>query len=310
MKPHRVAILVLDGVLPLDFGIPAQIFGPRPQTPYRLTVCGETPLIEVSSGYSLAVPGTLADARRADTLIVPGFWPYGRELSGEVLDTIRHVHRQGRRVVSICVGAFALAQAGVLDGLTATTHWQRADELATTYPHVTVDRDVLYVDAGQVLTSAGVAAGIDLSLHIVRRDLGTAAANDLARLIVAAPHRDGGQAQFVGAPVGRTDGSLSAVRAWAVDHLDEPVTVRDLAREAAVSERTLARRWLEESGVTPLQWLLRARVQLARELIETGDLSIDQVARRCGLGTAANLRLHFRRLVGTSPTAYRRTFAG
>src|SRR4051794_34997620 len=177
MSHHRVAVLALDGVLPLDFGIPAQIFLARPQTPYRLTVCGETPLVTASGGFSLAVPGTLADVRRADTVIVPGFWPYGRELSGEVLDALRHVHRRGRRLVSICVGAFALAQAGVLDGLTATTHWQHADELAASYPEVAVERDVLYVDQGQVLTSAGVAAGIDLCLHVVRRDLGAAVAN-------------------------------------------------------------------------------------------------------------------------------------
>jgi transcriptional regulator GlxA family with amidase domain len=311
MANHRVAVLALDGVLPLDFGIPAQIFSERPltPTPYRLKICGETPMVAAHSGYSIAVPGTLADVRRADTVIVPGFWPYGRELSDEVLNTLRYAHRRGRRLVSICVGAFALAQAGILDGLTAATHWQQADELAATYPSVIVDRDVLYVDAGTVLTSAGVAAGIDLCLHIVRRDLGAATANTVARAIVAAPHRDGGQAQFVGAPVGRTDGSLAPVRAWAIDHLNRPLTVGHLAREARASERTLTRRWLDETGLPPLQWLLRARVQLARELIESGGLSIDAIAERCGLGTAANLRVHFHRLVGTSPTAYRRSFS-
>ena len=310
MANHRVAILALGGVLPLDFGIPAQIFSERPltPTPYRLKVCGETPMVAAHGGYSIAVSGTLADVRRADTVIVPGFWPYGRELSDEVLNTLRYAHRRGRRLVSICVGAFALAQAGILDGLTATTHWQQADELAATYPSVIVDRDVLYVDEGTVLTSAGVAAGIDLCLHIVRRDLGAATANTVARAIVAAPHRDGGQAQFVGAPVGRTDGSLAPVRAWAIDHLNRPLTVGHLAREARTSERTLTRRWLDETGLPPLQWLLRARVQLARELIESGGLSIDAIAEKCGLGTAANLRVHFHRLVGTSPTAYRRSF--
>jgi transcriptional regulator GlxA family with amidase domain len=256
------------------------------------------------------VPGTLADVRRADTVIVPGFWPYGRAMTDEVLDTLRYVHRRGRRLVSICVGAFALAQAGILDGLTATTHWQQADELAATYPHVTVDRDVLYVDEGSVLTSAGVAAGIDLSLHIVRRDLGAAAANAVARAILAAPHREGGQAQFIDTPMGRADGSLAPVRAWATEHLHHPLTTRDLAREAMTSERTLTRRWSEETGLAPMQWLLRARVQLARELIEAGGLSIDEVADKCGLGSAGNLRAHFHRLVGTSPTAYRRSFVG
>jgi transcriptional regulator GlxA family with amidase domain len=159
-----------------------------------------------------------------------------------------------------------------------------------------------------VLTSAGVASGIDLCLHIVRRDLGAAAANRLARLIVAAPHRDGGQTQFIEAPVGTTDGSLSATRSWALDHLGEPLSVRDLARHAGVSERTFARRFVDETGSPPLQWLLGARIQRARELIETADFSVDQVAQHCGLGTAANLRLHFRRFVGTTPTAYRKAF--
>ena len=308
MRPHRVAILILDGVLPLDFGIPAQVFLDRPWLPYRTTLCGERPDVKVASGYSLVVPGTLADVRRADTVIVPGFVDQSRVFSDGVLDALRHVHRRGRRVVSVCTGAFALAAAGVLDGLSATTHWRDIDELAQRYPNVTVDRNVLYVDNGQVLTSAGVASGIDLCLHIVRRDLGAAAANRLARLIVAAPHRDGGQTQFIEAPVGTTDGSLSATRSWALDHLGEPLSIRDLARHAGVSERTFARRFVDETGSPPLQWLLGARIQQARELIETADLSVDQIAQRCGMGTAANLRLHFRRLVGTTPTSYRRSF--
>jgi transcriptional regulator GlxA family with amidase domain len=308
MRPHRVAILVVDGVLPLDFGIPAQVFLERPWLPYRTTLCGERPQIAVATGYSLVVPGTLADVRRADTVIVPGVIDHGRVFSDDVLDALRYVHRRGRRVVSICTGAFALAAAGLLDGLSATTHWLDVEELAERYPLISVNRNVLYVDNGQVLTSAGIASGIDLCLHIVRRDCGAAAANRVARLIVAAPHRDGGQTQFIEAPVGTSEGSLSATRSWALDHLGEPLTVRDLAKHAAVSERTFARRFVDETGSTPLQWLLSARIQRARELIETADLSIDQVAQRCGLGTAANLRLHFRRLVGTTPTSYRKAF--
>jgi len=308
MRSHRVAILVVDGVLPLDFGIPAQVFLERPWLPYRTTLCAERPQVEVATGYSLVVPGTLAQVRRADTVIVPGFVDHGRVFSDDSLDALRHVHRRGRRVVSICTGAFALAAAGLLDGLSATTHWQHVDELAERYPQVAVDRSVLYVDNGQVLTSAGIASGIDLCLHIVRRDLGAAAANRLARLLVAAPHRDGGQAQFIEAPVGTTNGSLSTTRSWALDHLGEPLSVRDLARHASVSERTVARRFVDETGSPPLQWLLGARIQRARELIETADLSVDEVARHCGLGTAANLRLHFRRFVGTTPTAYRMAF--
>jgi transcriptional regulator GlxA family with amidase domain len=308
MRTHRVAILVVDGVLPLDFGIPAQVFLDRPWLPYRTTLCAERPQVEVATGYFLVVPGTLADVRRADTVIVPGFIDHGRVFSDDVLDALRQVHRRRRRVVSICTGAFALAAAGLLDGLSATTHWRDIDELAERYPRIAVDHDVLYIDNGQILTSAGVASGIDLCLHIVRRDLGAAVANRLARLLVAAPHRDGGQTQFIEAPVGTTEGSLSRTRSWALDHLGERLSVRDLARHAGVSERTVARRFVEETGSSPLQWLLGARIQRARELIETADLSVDQVARHCGLGTAANLRLHFRRLVGTTPTSYRRAF--
>lgn len=310
MPSHRVAILVLDGVLPLDFGIPAQVFLERSWLPYRPTLCGERPDVQVATGCCLVVSGTLDDVRRADTVIVPGFVDHARVFSEEVLDALRYVHRRGRRVVSICTGAFALAAAGLLDGLTATTHWRDVVELAERYPNVNVERDALYVDNGTVLTSAGVACGIDLCLHLVRRDLGATAANRLARLIVAAPHRDGGQSQFIEAPVGNVSGSLAPTRAWALERLGESLTVRGLACHAGFSERTLARRFVDETGQSPLQWLLGARIQLARELVETSELTVDQVAKRCGLGTAANLRLHFRRLVGTTPTAYRRNFTG
>ena len=310
MPVHRVAILALDGVLPLDLGIPAQAFLERPWLPYRPKVCGEHSEVQVEGGYSLVVPGTLADVRRADTVIVPGFVDHSREFTPAVLDALRHAHSRGRRVVSICTGAFALAAAGVLDGCSATTHWRDVAELAGRYPGIDVDPNALYVDNGNVLTSAGIACGIDLCLHIVRRDCGAAAANRLARLLVAAPHREGGQSQFIEAPVGTGSGSLASTRAWALDRLAEPLAVRDLARHAHVSERTLARRFVDETGQSPLQWLVGARVQLARELVESSDLTIDEVAERCGLGTAANLRLHFRRTVGTTPTAYRRAFTG
>ncbi|MGH8921555.1 MAG: helix-turn-helix domain-containing protein, partial [Actinomycetes bacterium] len=246
--------------------------------------------------------------RAADTVIVPGFDPIPR-LPDAALGALADAREQGKRVVSICTGAFALAAAGVLDGLHATTHWQHTDELERDYPAVTVDRDVLYVDQGDVLTSAGVCCGIDLCLHIVRRDLGAVVANQLARGLVAAPHRDGGQAQYVPAPVavaGET--SLSGTRAWALERLDEPLALRVLARHAGVSQRTFIRRFTEETATTPLQWLLNARLSQARELLETTDHPIDRIARDCGLGTATNLRLHFRRALDTTPTAYRRTF--
>jgi transcriptional regulator GlxA family with amidase domain len=308
MSPHHVTVLALDAVLPLDLAIPAQIFGPRAGTPYRLTVCGVGSVVPTTTGFSLSVPGDLRDVPAADTVIVPGYEPH-RRVPPAVVDMLREAHRRGSRLVSICTGAFALAEAGMLDGRRATTHWLNTDELARDFPLVNVDPDVLYVDDGDVLTSAGVSCGIDLCLHIVRRDLGAYAANTVARAIVAAPHRDGGQAQYVQAPVGLYEtSSLAPTRGWALERLREPLTVATLADHAGVSLRTFARRFTEESGLTPLRWLLHARLNLARELLEGGDASIEHIAHRCGLGTATNLRLHFRRRFGTTPTAYRRTF--
>lgn len=309
MAVHRVAVLALDGVTPLDLAIPAQIFTARPETPYEMTLCALDAKVATSAGFALVADGGLEQVRAADTVIVPGFEPL-LPLPDAVLDALAEARDGGRRVVSICTGAFALAAAGVLDGLHATTHWKHIDEFERGFPTVTVDRDVLYVDEGDVLTSAGVCCGIDLCLHIVRRDLGAEVANQLARGLVAAPHRDGGQAQYVPAPVAVAgEASLSSTRGWALQRLGEPLTLRVLARHAGVSQRTFMRRFTEETGTTPLQWLLNARLGRAREMLETTELSVDQVARDCGLGTPANLRLHFRRALDTTPTAYRRTFA-
>ncbi|MFC9742295.1 GlxA family transcriptional regulator [Streptomyces noursei] len=308
MAAHRVAVLALDGVTPLDLAIPTQIFTTRPETPYEMTLCALGPKVATTAGFALIADGCLEQVRTADTVIVPGFEPI-LPLPNAVLDTLAEARDQGRRVVSICTGAFALAAAGVLDGLHATTHWKHIDAFERDFPAVTVDRDVLYVDEGDVLTSAGVCCGIDLCLHIVRRDLGSEVANQIARGLVAAPHRDGGQAQYVPAPVAVAgEASLSGTRGWALHRLGEPLTLRVLARHAGLSQRTFMRRFTEETGTTPLQWVLNARVGRARELLETTGLSVDQVARDCGLGTAANLRLHFRRTLDTTPTAYRRTF--
>lgn len=310
MVMHEVAVLALHDVLPLDLAIPVQVFGSREQTSYRLRVCALEPKVRTSGGFSLLVDGDLAAARRADTLVVPGYRPYDVEVDEAVADLIAGMRARGRRVVSICTGAFALAHAGVLDGLRATTHWQATDLLAARFPAVDVVGDVLYVDEGEVLTSAGISAGLDLCLHIVRRDFGAVAANTVARALVAAPHRDGGQAQFIDARVSAgPDGSLAATRAWALQHLTEPLGLSDLARHAGVSQRTLSRRFAAETGCTPLQWVLQARINNAREILETRNISIDLVAASCGIGTAANLRLHFRRLLDTTPTAYRRTFS-
>ncbi|MEU7043181.1 helix-turn-helix domain-containing protein [Streptomyces varsoviensis] len=308
MATHRVAVLALDGVTPLDLGIPTQIFNSRPETPYEMTVCAPGKKAATTAGFTLVADGDMEQVRAADTVIVPGYDPLVRAPDA-VLDILAEARDRGRRVVSICTGAFVLAAAGVLDGLHATTHWKHIDDLERDFPAVAVDRDVLYVDEGDVLTSAGVCCGIDLCLHIVRRDLGAGAANEIARGLVAAPHRDGGQAQYVPAPVpvaGKT--SLSDTRGWALHRLDEPLTLPVLARHAGLSQRTFMRRFTEETGTTPLQWLLNARLGKARELLETTDHPIDRVARDCGLGTAANLRLHFRRALDTTPTAYRRTF--
>ncbi|MGW8378976.1 helix-turn-helix domain-containing protein [Streptomyces sp. ODS28] len=320
MAVHRVAVLALDGVTPLDLAIPTQIFTARPETPYEMTLCGLAPKVATTAGFGLVADGGLEQVRSADTVIVPGFEPVPSQdaapdavpesVPEAVLDALAEARDRGRRVVSICTGAFAPAAAGVLDGLRATTHWKHIDDFERGFPAVTVERDVLYVDEGDVLTSAGVCCGIDLCLHIVRRDLGAEVANEIARGLVAAPHRDGGQAQYVPAPVAVAgEASLSGTREWALHRLGEPLTLRVLARHAGVSQRTFMRRFAEETGTTPLQWLLNARLGRARELLETTDRSVEQVARDCGLGTAANLRLHFRRALDTTPTAYRRTFA-
>ncbi|XVQ07215.1 GlxA family transcriptional regulator [Spirillospora sp. CA-255316] len=302
-------MLVLDGVTPLDLAIPTQVFGRREETPYEVTLCALTSQVATTGGFDLVVRGDLEQLGIADTVIVPGFQPPLRPPPEAVLGALVEARDRGRRVVSICTGAFALAAAGVLDGLHATTHWQHIEELEREFPAVQVDRDVLYVDEGEVLTSAGVCCGIDLCLHIVRRDLGVVVANRVARGLVAAPHRDGGQAQFVPAPVAVAgDASLASTRAWALERLDLSLTLDVLARHAGMSQRSFMRRFTQETGTTPLQWLVDARLGLARELLETTDHSVERVARECGMGTAANLRLRFRRTLGVTPTAYRRTF--
>ncbi len=311
-RTHRVAVLVLEGVLPLDLGIPAQVFTAVPGSPYELTLCGRSAgPVPTAAGFDVTVAAGLEAMLGADTVVVPGYTPHGRPLPTVVLDALADAHRRGRRLVSVCTGAFALAAAGVLDGCAATTHWLYADDLAVRHPRVRVDPKVLYVDEGRVLTSAGVAAGIDLCLHLVRRDLGAATANEVARTLVAAPHRDGGQAQYIRRPLADAadPATLAPTRAWALDRLHEPLTVRQLAAHAHMAPRTFARRFVAETGTTPLRWLLAARLDRARELLESTGLAVDQVAERCGLGSPSNLRLHFRRVLGTSPTAYRATFA-
>jgi transcriptional regulator GlxA family with amidase domain len=261
--------------------------------------------VRTTAGFRITAEAGLEALRSAETVIVPGYAPHLEPPSGEVLDALR---RAPGRIVSICTGAFALAAAGRLDGRRATTHWRHAAELAARRPAVRVEPDVLYVDEGDVLTSAGVASGLDLCLHILKRDHGAALARTIARRIVVPPHRDGGQAQYVEQPL-PADGSLAATRAHALTRLHEPLTVRELAAHAHVSERTFARRFAAETGTAPLQWLLAQRVDAARAALEASDATVDEIAASCGFGTAANLRKHFRRHLATTPTAYRRAFA-
>ncbi len=305
---HHVAILALDEVVPLDLAIPAQVFAGYEMAPYRATLCAEVAgPVRTNAGFSVVAERGLDALAEADTIVVPGFERTERELAPDVLAALRD---SPARKVSICTGAFALAAAGVLDGRRATTHWRHASELAARFPAVRVAPDVLYVDEGDVLTSAGVAAGLDLCLHIVRRDHGAAVARAYAKRIVVAPHRDGGQAQYVDAPAPARAGSFGATRQWALERLHEPLTVQMLAAHAHVSERTFARRFAAETGRPPLQWLHLQRVDAARAALETTAAGIEDIAYSCGFGTAANLRKHFRRVVKTTPTAYRRAFAG
>jgi transcriptional regulator GlxA family with amidase domain len=306
---HRIAVLALADVVLFDLAVPFQLL----QRHYEVEPCGIAPgPVPSTSGFPLVVAHGLELLRTADTVIVPGFDPNGVwPPPALVLDALRAARERGARIASICTGAFALAAAGLLDGRHATTHWRYASQLAELCPQARIDPDVLYVDDGDLLTSAGVAAGIDLCLHLLRRDHGVEAANAAARQTVVAPHRSGGQAQFIELAVAPSDdGSLEATRAYALARLDEPLTVAQLARHACTSERTFNRRFRAETGTTPLRWLHAQRVDHARRLLEASDLPVETVAQRCGFGSAAILRQHFRRVTSTTPTAYRRTFAG
>jgi transcriptional regulator GlxA family with amidase domain len=311
-RMHRIAVLALDQVVAFDLAIPAQIFGHHDERDrYALTVCGRRAgPVQTSTGFSIVAEHGLRAVREADTVVIPGIEAAAPEPGAAVVAALRAADRRGARMVSICTGAFVLAAAGLLDGRRATTHWRHAAELQARHPEVDVDPGVLYVDEGRILTSAGVAAGIDLCLHVVARDHGVAHANAIARRMVVAPHRAGGQAQFVerALPPARGDG-LEATRAWMLDRLEQPLTVAAMARHAARSERSFARHFRSETGSTPLRWLHEQRVLHARRLLEETDLPVEDVASRCGFGTATTLREHFSRSVHTTPTAYRRAFS-
>ncbi len=307
----QVVALALPEVVAFDLAIPAQIFGHRDeQERYSFTLCAAEPgLVPSTTGYSVQATCGLEALTSADTVVVPGYAPH--EPPGlPVMEALRAAAERGSRVVSVCTGAFALAAAGLLDGLRATTHWTDAGELAARYSAVDVDPDVLYIDAGQIMTSAGVAAGLDLCLHLVRADFGEEAAARIARRMVVPPHREGGQAQYLQRPVPSAGTGLAGTCAWTLQHLPEPLTVEAMARHAGWAPRTFARRFLAETGTTPLRWLTAQRLREARRLLEATDLPVDQVATHCGLGTAANLRLHLARDAATTPTAYRSIYRG
>jgi AraC family transcriptional regulator, transcriptional activator FtrA len=308
---HRVVALCFDGVVAFDLAIPAQAFttaGSR----YEFASCSIGGAeVRTTTGFSLRPHSGLEALETADTAVVPAYFDVFSPPPAEAIAALRAAANRGVRVLSVCTGAFALAHAGLLDGRRATTHWAFAEEMARRFPAVEVAADALYVDEGRVMTSAGLSAGIDLCLHVIREDCGAVVGDRVARHMVAAPHREGGQAQFIErpglAPSGGS-GSLEETRRWAAGRLQEPLDVAAMADHACVSPRTFARRFREETGTTPLQWLLDQRVQEARRLLEETDLPIDAVAWRAGFGTAASLREHFRRVTATTPTAYRRSF--
>jgi len=312
MARHRVVTVAQEGAVLLDVAIPVHVFDYHSNGRYQHRLVSEGPVNVASFGrFPLATQGGLGLLMRADTIIVAGYDEVRRRPSDRLLRALRHSASRGARIVSICTGAFTLAWAGLLDGRRATTHWYVADILAEMFPSVDVDPGVLYIDGGKVLTSGGVAAGLDLCLYVVRKDLGAAAAAQVARQTLVAPHRDGGQSQFVQARIWeRTHDSLLAeAMSWSLEHLDRRISLAVLARESKTSVRTLSRRFREATRMTPLQWIRAQRVDLARELLETTSLTVETVAQKCGFPDAPTLRRHFVAQMGTPPRAYRRTFS-
>jgi transcriptional regulator GlxA family with amidase domain len=310
VHPHRVAVVVLPGVIPLEFGTAAQLFGRDPR--YDLTLCAERRAAPVPAiGFTITTSAGLEGLNRAQTVIVPGYENIDATVSPAVLEALRAAHARGARLVSICTGAFALAAVGLLDGRPATTHWRWTDELQRRYPQVEVLPNRLFVDDGDILTSAGVTTGIDLCLHLIRRDHGAAAANARARALVAPPQRQGGQAQFVERLRREaTSDLLGPLRDWMLDNLARPLNLDTLARRAHMSRRTLTRRFREETGVPPMSWLADARLDRARELLETTAEPVENIGRLTGLGAPASVRAAFHRRIGISPKEYRAVWRG
>ncbi|MGW0228929.1 helix-turn-helix domain-containing protein [Actinopolymorpha singaporensis] len=311
---RRVVVVAYDGMSAFETGIVTEVFGlERPEFDlrwYDLRICAERNPVPLVGGAELSAAYGLAEIAHAHTVIVPGVPDVHGDPSPELVTTLRAAHQRGARIVSICSGAFALAAAGLLDNRPATTHWQYAPLLRQRFPLVKVDADVLYVDDGNVLTSAGSAAGVDLCLHLVRQDFGPSIANAVARRMVVPPHRDGGQAQYVETPVPDEldDDRIGASMTWALSHLDEDLTVSALAAQAHMSRRSYLRHFQRCTGTSPIRWLISQRVQASLPLLERGDAPVEQVAATVGFATAVTFRHHFAKTMRTSPSAYRRAF--
>ncbi|MFC0624059.1 GlxA family transcriptional regulator [Kribbella deserti] len=315
MARSTVSVLAYDGMTSFESGIVIEIFGlswPDIGRPwYELTVCTETPQpVRVLGGATLSTPYGLDVFAAADTVVVPSVADPRAETSPELIAALRQAYERGARIVSICSGAFALAAAGILDGRRATTHWQYADLLRERYPDIMVDPEPLYTDEGNVLTSAGCAAGLDLCLHLVRKDLGADVANAVARRMIIQPHRAGGQAQYIESPLAPepADAPVARSLAWALEHLADQIGVQELADRAGLSTRTYLRHFTRATGTSPSKWLIAQRVQASLVMLESGDAPIEEIATAVGFATPVTFRHHFSRLVQTSPSSYRRTF--
>ncbi|MER8095186.1 GlxA family transcriptional regulator [Streptomyces goshikiensis] len=312
---HTVAVLALDGVIPFDLSTPIEVFSrtrlPGGRPAYRVRVCAPTPEVDAGA-FALRAPWPLETLAEADTIVLPGVADLDAPFPPEVLDALRRAAARGTRIASICVGAFVLAATGLLDGLRATTHWKAAPALAARYPGIEVDADVLYIDNGQLLTSAGAAAGLDLCLHLIRRDHGSAVAADAARLSVMPLEREGGQAQFIvhEQPPTPRGSELEPLLSWMEENVHHELTLDEIAGRAGTSTRTLNRRFREQTGTSPLQWLHRARIRQAQYLLENTGHPVERIASQVGFGSPTAFRDRFRRVTGTSPNAYRRAFQG
>ncbi|NRQ33043.1 transcriptional regulator FtrA [Nonomuraea sp. NN258] len=311
-----VAVLAFDGMAPFELGCVVEIFGlsrPEVDVPwYDLKVCAETPEpLRAVGGFTLQAQHGLDVLAAADTVIVPGVADVRGPVSAELVAALRQAHARGARLVSICSGAFALAAAGLLDGREATTHWKYADLLQHRFPEVRVNAEVLYVDDGDVLTSAGSAAGLDLLLHLIRNDHGANVANTVARRLVIPPHREGGQAQFIQAAVTPVtdDDAVTRAMGWALGHLAEPITVADLARVACMSERSFIRHFKRQTGTSPLKWVISQRVAASLPMLESTAAPVEEIGAAVGFESPVTFRHHFTRTMRTSPSAYRRAFS-